>query len=113
MSNFDNSNRFSIWPNKDRKTAAHPHLTGQGESGTTPHWVSGWFADDLSDEDKAALGDILKRRLASGNNKPIMKFSIKAKDGQTAQTGQAAQTGRTGQAEPAQESNDFDMDIPF
>jgi hypothetical protein len=86
MSNFDNSNRGSIWKNEDRKSETHPQFKGSAEVNGVEYWVSGWL------------------RKADANPKaPDMSFSFQAKE-------QQSQV-----APPAGPDigDSFDDDIPF
>jgi len=87
MSNYDNSNRGSIWKNDDRKSDTHPHFKGSAEVGGVEYWVSGWL-----------------RKPEANPKAPAMSFSFTAKEAQTAKSQPTA-------AEP----NSFDIagDIPF
>lgn len=100
MTDYDNSNRLSLWLNDKREKQTHPHLKGQGETDIGV-WVSAWFAQDISDEDKKALMGIVKRH-RDASKRPFLSISIQPKDQQ-----QPAQ-------QPAQQSGGFeDDDIPF
>ena len=99
MSNFDNSNRLSLWLNDKRESATHPHLRGSGET-DQPVWANAWFSKDLPPEDQRALIDMVKRHNAT-SKKPFLSVTIKAKDEQ----GKSAEK----EAPPPE----FDDDIPF
>jgi len=94
---YDNSNRFALWKNKDRKEQSHPHLTGKGET-NKGFWASAWFSKDISDSDKRLLSEILSRY---DSNKPFISISLKPMDQQQ----QAANV--------APDTNDFNDPIPF
>lgn len=85
MSNYDNSNRGSIWKNEDRKSDAHPQFKGSAEVGGVEYWVSGWL-----------------RKPDANPKAPAMSFSFTPKEVQNTAPAPAA-------------SNDFDTDesIPF
>ena len=62
---YDNTNRGSIWRNPKRESDRHPHLTGTANVDGTEYWVSAWAKDK------------------GGNPKaPELTFSFKAKDNQ-------------------------------
>lgn len=83
MSEYDNSMRGAVWPNKKREKDTHPHWTGSAEVDGVEYWVSAWKkADDAAE------------------NAPSIKFTFKRKDEQQAQA-----------AAPAVE--EFDESIPF
>jgi len=82
---YDNNNRLALWKNKTREKATQPHLTGSGQVGSE-FWVSAWFSQDISDEDKQALAAILSRY---ESNKPFISISIQPKDHQQAPPPQA------------------------
>ena len=88
MSNYDNSNRGSIWKNEDRKSETHPQFKGSAEVGGVEYWVSGWL------------------RKAGGNPMaPAMSFSFTAKEVQA--------TKSQPTAAPVDNNFDADGDIPF
>jgi hypothetical protein len=66
MSEYDNTNRGSIWKNNDRATDRHPHMTGTLNVEGKSYWVSAWTKD--KDANPKA---------------PLLTFSIKAKEEQT------------------------------
>jgi len=103
---YDNSGRFGLWKNKDRKEQTHPHLGGQGEDlNSQGCWSSAWFAKDIADDDKKLLAEIVERHSQS-SNKPFINVIIKKKESQAAQA-QAAINDTT----PVDDN--FDEDIPF
>ena len=106
---YDNSGRFGLWFNKDRKEATHPHLSGQGESlDGGKCWVSAWFSKDLSDDDKKILADMVKRYDGT-SQKPFINVVIKAKE-----SGAPAAHAAIDSSQPAPAMDDgFDDDIPF
>ena len=83
MSNYDNTNRGSIWKNDRKSTENHPDFTGTLNVGGTEYWVSAW-----------------KRKPDANPNAPALSFSVKMKEDRPQQSPQ--QTG----AAP-------DDDIPF
>ena len=42
MSNFDNTNTGSLWPNERREKDTHPNTTGSANIDGVEYWVSGW-----------------------------------------------------------------------
>lgn len=73
---YDNTNRLALWLNDKREKATHPHLKGQGET-TSQVWVSAWFSDEISEDDKKALMGILKRYQSK---KPFLSISMTPKE---------------------------------
>lgn len=95
---YDNSNRLSLWLNNKREKQTHPHLKGEGETDVRV-WASAWFSNDLPEEDKRALVEIIKRHNIA-SKRPFLTVSMQPKDFQ---------------GKPPQQSdqhNDHD-DIPF
>lgn len=93
MSNFDNTNRGSIWKNDKKETEKHPDFTGSLNVEGKEYWVSAW-----------------KRRPDQNEKAPALSFSVKAKDEQKAQ--QPANNPAPAQQQ-AGGFDDFDQDIPF
>ena len=105
MSNYDNTDRGQIWPNRDKKTDKHPDFTGSLNIGGVEYWVSAW------------------RKKPDANPKaPSLTFAVKPKD-EAHQQGmqQARQSAPPPQQQAPSGSNhggkvaaDFDSDdIPF
>jgi hypothetical protein len=63
MSNYDNTNRGSVWKNERKETENHPDFTGSLNVEGVEYWVSGW-----------------KRKEGANPNAPALSFSIKAKE---------------------------------
>ncbi len=63
MTEYDNTNRGSIWPNKDKTTDKHPDFTGSLNVDGVEYWISAW-----------------KRKDGASAKAPSLSFSIKAKD---------------------------------
>lgn len=42
MTEFDNSNRGSLFKNNDRKSDKHPEYSGSINVGGVEYWLSGW-----------------------------------------------------------------------
>jgi hypothetical protein len=94
---YDNSNRLALWFNDRREKQTQPHLRGQGEAGGYV-WVSAWFSDEIADEDKKLLMQIVKRY---SSKKPFISISLTPKVHQAPAPVDAPAGG------------DFDDDIPF
>lgn len=75
MSDYDNSNRISLWRNDKRKSSKHPHLRGQGET-DAPVWASAWFSHDIADDDRRLLKEILARY---DSKRPFLTISLQPK----------------------------------
>ena len=86
MTQYDNTNRGSIWPNDKKETENHPDFTGSLNVEGKEYWVSGW-----------------KRKPDANPKAPSLSFSVKAKE-QQAPAPQPAQ--------PAADESAFD-DLPF
>lgn len=83
MTDFDNTNRGSIWKNEKKATENHPDFTGSLNVEGVEYWVSAW-----------------RRKEGANPNAPALSFSVKRKE-------EAPQVQRA----PAAES--FTDDIPF
>lgn len=88
MTQYDNSNRGSIWPNKKKETDKHPDFTGSLNVGGHDYWVSAW-----------------KRKPDASANAPSLTFQVKLKDGKPMDAERPA-------ARPSMK-DDFDPEIPF
>ena len=66
MTEYDNTNRGSIWKNDKKETEKHPDFTGSLNVGGVEFWVSAW-----------------KRREGAAAKAPALTFQIKPKDEQT------------------------------
>ncbi len=91
MSNYDNTNRGSIWPNDKKQSETHPDFTGSLNVGGVEYWVSAW-----------------KRKPDANPKAPSLSFSVKPKEERGAQ-------GHSGQAANNTPPDDFDDpdSIPF
>ena len=96
MTEYDNTNRGSIWKNEKKDKDTHPDFTGSLNVNGVEYWVSAW-----------------KRKEGAAAKAPALSFSIKPKDEQP-QRQQAAprrpdpiSTGRPRQ------SDMNDDDVPF
>lgn len=63
MSNYDNTNRGSIWKNERKEKDTHPDFKGSLNVEGVEYWVSGW-----------------KRREDQKPNAPALSFSIQKKE---------------------------------
>lgn len=63
MSDFDNTNRGSIWKNDKKATDTHPDFTGTANVEGVEYWVSAW-----------------KRKEGANPNAPALTFSVKRKE---------------------------------
>ena len=63
MSDYDNTNRGSIWRNEKKTTDSHPDFTGSLDVNGTQYWVSAW-----------------KRKDGAKPSAPALSFSIKLKE---------------------------------
>lgn len=63
MSNYDNTNRGSIWKNPKKTTDKHPDFTGTLNVEGTEYWVSAW-----------------KRKEGQSDKAPALSFQIKMKE---------------------------------
>jgi len=88
MSDYDNTNRGSIWGNDKKETDRHPDFTGSLNVDGVEYWVSAW-----------------KRKPDANPKAPALSFSVKRKD----------QQGQSYSAAIAQDDHGaaFDDDIPF
>lgn len=88
MTQYDETNRGSIWKNDRKERETQPDFTGSLNVDGVDYWVSAW------------------RRKADANPRaPALSFSVKPKE-------QAHDHGMQ-QARQAAEPTDFDDDIPF
>jgi hypothetical protein len=60
MSNtqYDNSNRFTLFRNKDRKTDSHPEFSGTLDVNGVEYWLSAWVKTSGKTGDKFFSGSI-------------------------------------------------------
>jgi hypothetical protein len=64
MSNYDNTNRGSIWKNDDKQTDNHPDFKGSLNVNGVEYWVSAW-----------------KRKEGANPKSPALSFTVKPKEG--------------------------------
>lgn len=74
MTDYDNTNRGAVWPNKKREKDTQPHWTGSLNVEGVEYWVSAWKKADDAKE-----------------NAPSISFAIRPKD--EAQEAPAAEQG--------------------
>jgi hypothetical protein len=92
MSEFDNTNRGSIWKNDRKEQDTHADFTGSINVEGVDYFLNGWL-----------------RKEGAHPKAPSMSFSIKRKDKQTETVQPHPQA-----AMPQQQTNGFeDSDIPF
>lgn len=65
MSEYDNTNRGSIWRNDRKETDKHPDFTGSLNVEGVEYWVSAW-----------------KRKEGASEKAPALSFTVKPKDEQ-------------------------------
>lgn len=70
-------NRLAVWPNRKREKATHPHLRGEGSIDGGEVWVSAWFSQEISEDDRRLLADIVGRY---DHKRPLISISVQAKE---------------------------------
>ena len=103
MTDYDNSNRISLWFNDKREKQTQPHIKGQGET-TIPVWASAWFTQDLNPEDAKTLMEIIRRH-AGNSKKPFLTISLTPKEEKLSDSPMTQSS--------TMPNDDFDDDIPF
>ena len=88
MSNYDNTNRGSIWKNDDKQKDTHPDFKGSLDVNGVEYWVSAW-----------------KRKEGANPKAPALSFSIQPKE-------QATQES-TSQSSQSFQQPEYEDDIPF
>jgi hypothetical protein len=68
MTEYDNTNRGSIWKNDDKREDKHPDFKGSLNVNGVEFWVSAW-----------------KRKEGSSPKAPALSFSVKPKEEKPAQ----------------------------
>jgi len=91
MSDYDNTNRGSIWKNDKKDTESHPDFTGSINVEGKEYWVSAW-----------------KRKPDANPKSPALSLSVKPKEDKQSSPSQANQNFQTPVADEG-----FDDDIPF
>lgn len=94
MSNYDNSNRGSIWKNDKKEKDTHPDFTGSLNVDGVEYWVSAW-----------------KRKPDQSDRAPALSFSIKPKEEKPAQ--RLAQGAPAPSKQSSQPPADFSDDVPW
>lgn len=91
MSNYDNTNRGSIWKNEKKEKDSHPDFTGSLNVEGREFWVSAW-----------------KRKPDAKEKAPALSFTIKPKE-------EAQEKPQAKQEKPQAKGrfDDFDSDVPF
>lgn len=91
MTDYDNTNRGSIWKNDKKEKDTHPDFTGSLNVGGVEYWVSAW-----------------KRREGASDKAPALTFSVKPKEEQQSISQRAMPRG------PAKgHGASMDDEIPF
>lgn len=90
MTEYDNTNRGSIWKNDKKDKDTHPDFTGSLNVGGVEYWVSAW-----------------KRKEGASSKAPALSFSVKPKDEQQ------AQPQRRGSMSDRAMNDDMNDDVPF
>ena len=83
MSNYDNTNRGSVWKNERKTTDKHPDFTGSANVDGVEYWVSMW-----------------KRKPDANPKAPPVSFTFKRKD-------------ERARPETKQDAFEDDQSIPF
>jgi hypothetical protein len=87
VTQYDNTNRGSIWKNDKKERDTHPDFTGSLNVDGVEYWVSAW-----------------RRKEGAGPKSPALSFSVKPKE-------QGHRAPQQRQEAPAGDFNDDD--IPF
>ena len=97
MSQYDNTNRGSIWKNDKKEKDTHPDFRGSLNVEGKEYWVSAW-----------------KRKEGANPKAPALSFSVQAKENTQAGGASYPSPSQSGGAEPAQAPESFDdSDLPF
>jgi hypothetical protein len=88
MTEYDNTNRGSIWKNDKKETEKHPDFTGSLNVDGVEYWVSAW-----------------KRKEGAAAKAPALSFQVKPKE----EKRPVADKTRAG----ASRNADMDDEIPF
>lgn len=94
MTEYDNTNRGSIWKNDNKETERHPDFKGSINVEGVEYWVSAW-----------------KRKEGANPKAPALSFSIKKKEQDS--HNQQKSNGYAPDNSVNQNDGDFDDDIPF
>jgi len=94
MTEYDNTNRGSIWKNDKKENDKHPDFTGSLNVDGVEYWVSAW-----------------KRKEGASSKAPALSFSIKPKEEKTISQLAMPKGSARGSIKP---DDDMDGDaIPF
>jgi len=93
MTEYDNTNRGSIWKNDKKEKDTHPDFTGSLNVVGVEYWVSAW-----------------KRKPGQSEKAPALSFSIKPKEVQGTRPASERDSISSGRPRPIDDMND---DIPF
>jgi len=93
MSNYDNTNRGALWPNKDKTSDTHADLTGTINVDGVEYFFNGW-----------------KKKEGARAGAPSLSVSVKRKDKQP--NASPAKSGPISTGRP-QSRDDMRDDIPF
>jgi hypothetical protein len=102
MTEYDNTNRGSIWKNEKKESDKHPDFTGSLNVGGVEYWVSAW-----------------KRKEGAAAKAPALSFSVKPKDEQRSASMMTSAEIRESRRAPDPISSghtrnaDMDDEIPF
>ena len=97
MSDYDNTNRFSLWGNTDKKTPTHPDFSGTINVDGKEYFIDGW-----------------KRKPDANPKAPALSGSIKLKEKQVQPSGTGGQQfSPSQQAQTPPAKDDLNDDIPF
>lgn len=80
MTEFDNTNRGSIWKNEKKETEKHPDFTGSANVDGVEYWVSAWKRKEGANPKAPALSFSFKRKEEA---KPKQSDDSPADDGWT------------------------------
>ena len=94
MTEYDNTNRGAIWPNK-KQGNNRPEFTGELNVNGVGYWVSAW-----------------KRKEGASPNAPSLSFQIEEKEQKQARDYADNQTGGIAN-KPQEPADDGFSDIPF
>jgi hypothetical protein len=88
MTQYDDTNRGKIWPNKKKETDKHPDFTGSLNVDGKDYWVSAW-----------------RKKPDAAERAPSLTFQVKQKDGKPMDAPRPQVAGGGGR--------DMDDEIPF
>jgi hypothetical protein len=95
MTEYDNTNRGSIWKNEKKEKDTHPDFTGSLNVGGVEYWVSAW-----------------KRKEGAAAKAPALSFSVKPKEEQQSISQRATPKGAAKRSIIPDDDMDGDA-IPF